>query len=105
MLDHHRSNRRDLNHLMAHWGWILPLQHSAAAAADLGEVLHHLVNPLNRQQLRASAGLARLTAALAASTFAPLGRLETQDAAGGRFGGVEGAAGDALTQAGQQFGG
>jgi hypothetical protein len=32
---------------------ILSLQQRAAAAADIGVVLHHLIHPLDRQQLRA----------------------------------------------------
>ena len=55
MLDHQRCDRRDLDHLMAQRIWFIPhsLQQSAAAAAGIGVVFHHLIHPLNRQQLRA----------------------------------------------------
>ncbi len=64
-------------------------------------VLHHFVNALHRQQLRASAGMARLAAPLAATAFTTLGRLEPRTIAGGRFGGIAGAAADPLPQVGQ----
>ena len=38
-------------------------------------VLHHLIHPLDRQQLRATAGVARLATTLAATALAPLRRL------------------------------
>lgn len=101
MLDHHRRDRRDLDHLMAQRRWILSLQQRAAAAAGIRMVLHHFVNALHRQQHRASAGMARLAAPLAATAFATLGRLEPRPIAGGRFGRVAGAAADPLPQAGQ----
>jgi len=45
--------------------------------------LHHLINPLNLQQLRPSAGMARLAAALAATALAPLRCLEPRPVTGG----------------------
>jgi hypothetical protein len=38
-------------------------------------VIHHLVNPFNRQQLRAGSWIAPLAAPPAATALAPLGRL------------------------------
>jgi hypothetical protein len=52
VLDHQRRDRRDLDHLLAHGGWVLSLQQGAAVSAGIGVVLHHLIHPLNRQQLR-----------------------------------------------------
>jgi hypothetical protein len=101
MFDHHRRYRRDLDHLMAQRRWIFSLQQHAAAAAGIRMVLHHFVNALHRQQLRASAGMARLAAPLAATAFATLGRLKPRTIAGGRFGGIAGAAADPLPQVGQ----
>jgi len=101
MFDHHRRYRRDLDHLMAQRRWIFSLQQHAAAAAGIRMVLHHFVNALHRQQLRASAGMARLAAPLAATAFATLGRLKPRAIAGGRFGGIAGAAADPLPQVGQ----
>ena len=57
---------------MAQGIWILALQQRAAAAAGVRVVLHHLVHPLDRQQLRARSGMTRLAAALAATALAPL---------------------------------
>jgi hypothetical protein len=67
-------------------------------------VLHHLIHPLDRQQLRPGSWMARLSATLAATTFTPLWRLKLRAIAGGRFRGVARAAADSLPQAGQ-FGG
>jgi len=64
-------------------------------------VFHHLIYPLDRQQLRVRAGMARLTAALASTALASLRRLEPRAVTGGRFGGVAGAAADPLPQLGQ----
>jgi hypothetical protein len=75
MFDHHRRYRRDLDHLMAQRRWIFSLQQRAAAAASIRMVLHHIVNALQRQQVRAIAG--------------------------GRCGGIAGAAADPLPQVGQ----
>jgi hypothetical protein len=52
VLDHQLRDRRDLDHLMAHGRWILSLQQGSAAAAGLRVMLHHLIHPLDRQQLR-----------------------------------------------------
>jgi hypothetical protein len=52
MLNHQRRDRRDLDHLMAQRCRILSLQQGAATAAGIRVVLHHLIHPLNRQQLR-----------------------------------------------------
>jgi hypothetical protein len=73
----------------------------AAAAAGVRVVLQHLIHPLDRQQLRSRAGMARLPAPLAAIPFAPLRRLEPSTIAGGRFGGVARGATNPLAQAGQ----
>ena len=84
--------------------WIIALQQGAAAAAGLRVVLHHLIHPLDRQQLRPRSWMARLSATLAATTFASLGWLKPRAITGRWFGGVTGAAADPLPQAGQ-FGG
>jgi hypothetical protein len=104
MLDHHRRDRWDLNHLMAQGLWIISPQQLAATAASIRVVLHHLIHPLDRQQLRPGSWMARLSATLAATTFTPLWRLKPRTIAGGRFRGVARAAADPLPQAGQ-FGG
>ena len=70
-------------------------------AAGIGVVLHHLIHPLDRQQPRSRAGMARLTAALAATALAPLRRLKPRAVTGGRLGGFARAAADPLSQAGQ----
>ncbi len=101
MLNHYRSDWRDLDHLMAQGLGILTLQQLAATAAYLWVVLHHLIHPLDRQELRATAGMARLATALATTTFAALWGLETRAISGGWFGGVARAAADLLPQAGQ----
>ena len=72
VLDHHWRERRDLNHLMAQRIRILAVQQGAAAAAGVQVVVHHLIHPLDRQQLRARAGMAWLAAAFAATAFATL---------------------------------
>jgi hypothetical protein len=64
-------------------------------------VLHHLIHSLDRQKLRPFAGMAWLTASLAAIAFAPLGWFKTRAVTGGRLGGVAGAAADPLPQVGQ----
>ena len=64
MLDHQRCDRRDLDQLMAQRIWILSRKQRAATAAGIEVVVHHLIHPLDRQQLRPCAGMARLTAAL-----------------------------------------
>ena len=104
MLDHHRCDLRYRDHLMAQRLWILSLQHGAATAASIRLVLHHLIHPLERQQLRPGSWMTRLTAPLAATAFTPLWRLKPRTNAGGRFGEVTGAAADLLPKAGQ-FGG
>ena len=83
---------------------ILTLQQLAATAAFLWVVLHHLIQPLDRQQLRPGSGMARLATALAATALAPLRRLEPRAIAGGRIGGITGAAADPLPQSGQLTG-
>jgi hypothetical protein len=104
VFDHHRSDWRNLDHLVAQWGWILSIQQRAAAATGLGVVLHHLIHSLDRQRLRPGSGMARLAASLAATGLAPFWRLETRAIAGGRFGGVARAAADPLPQV-RQLGG
>jgi hypothetical protein len=104
MLDHQRRDRRDLDHQMAQGIGILSLQQRAAAAAGIGVVLHHLIHPLDRQQLRPRSGMARLAAALAATSLAPFRRLKPGTIAGGRLGGVARAAADPLSQLGQLTG-
>ena len=104
MLDHQRRDRWDLNHLMPQWLWIISLEQGAAAAARRRVMLDDLINPLDRQQLRSGSWMTRLATALAATAFTPLWRLKSGSVAGGRFGGVTGAAADPLPQAGQ-FGG
>lgn len=89
---------------MPQWLWILSLQQLATTAASIRVVLHHLIHPLDRQQLRPGSWRARLSATIAATAFPPLWRLKPRAIAGGRFGGVTGAAADPLPQAGQ-FGG
>jgi hypothetical protein len=49
MLDHHRRDRRDLDHLMPQGLWIHAFQQLAAAAARLRVVVHHLVHALDLQ--------------------------------------------------------
>ena len=51
VLDHQRGDRRNVDHLVPAGRWILTLLQSAAAEACVGVVLHHLVHPLDRQQL------------------------------------------------------
>jgi hypothetical protein len=101
MLDHHRRDWRDLDHLVAQRRWILSLQQGAAVATGIGVVLNHHIHPLDWQQLRATAGMARLATALAATAFAALWGLKTRAISGGWFGGVARAAADPLPQAGQ----
>jgi hypothetical protein len=86
---------------MAHGRWILSLQQGSAAAAGFRVVLHHLIHPLDRQQLRPRSRMVRLTAALAATVLAPLRRLKPRAVTGGRLGRVARAAADPLPQAGQ----
>jgi len=52
VLDHHWRDRRDLNHLMAQRIRILAIKQGAAAAAGVRVMFHHLIHPLDRQQLR-----------------------------------------------------
>jgi hypothetical protein len=104
MLDHQRRDRWDLNHLMPQWLWIISLEQGAAATARRRVMLDDLINPLDRQPLRSGSWMTRLATALAATAFTPLWRLKSGSVAGGRFGGVTGAAADPLPQAGQ-FGG
>lgn len=101
VLDDQRRDRRNLNHQMAHRLWIISLEQNASASAGIGVVFHHLIHPLDRQQLRPRSGMARLAAALAATALAPLWRLNTQTITGGRFGGVARAATNPHLQAGQ----
>ncbi len=101
VFNHQRRDRRDLDHLMTHRLWIISLEQSAAAAAGIGVVFHHLIHPLDRQQFRPTAGMARLTAALAATALAPLWRLKPKPVTGGWFGGVARAPVDPLPQLGQ----
>ena len=84
--------------------WINALQQGAATAAGLRVVLHHLIHPLDRKQLRPGSWMARLSAPLAATAFASLGWLKPRTITGRWLGGVTGAAADPLPQAGQ-FGG
>jgi hypothetical protein len=86
---------------MAHGIRIISPQQRAAAAAGIRVVLHHLIHPLDRQQLRATAGAARLATRLAATALAPLRRLKAGAVAGGRLGGIAGAAADPLLQLSQ----
>lgn len=104
VLDHQRRDRRDLDHLMAQGLGILTLQQLAATAACLWVVLHHLIQPLDRQQLRPGSGMARLATALVTTALAPLWGLEPWTVAGRRLGGVAGAAANPLPQAGQLSG-
>jgi len=78
-----------------------PLSTKSGELQGILVVLHHIVNARHRQQLWASAGMARLAAPLAATAFATLGRLKPRPIAGGRFGGIAGAAADPLPQVGQ----
>ena len=55
-----------LNHLMAQGRRVIALQLGAAAAAIIGMVFHHLIHPLDQEQLRLRSRVAWLTAALAA---------------------------------------
>jgi len=72
VLDQQQRDWRNLDHLMAQGSGVLPLQQGAATSTGIGVVFHHLIHPLDRQQLRPSAGMARLSAALAAAALAPL---------------------------------
>ena len=101
VLDHHWRDRRDLDHLMAQRIWILSLKQRAAVPAGIGVVFHHLIHPLDRQQLRPRSGMARLSAALAATSLAALGWLKARPITRWRFGGVTGTAADLLPEAGQ----
>ena len=98
MFDHHRGDRRDLDHLMTQRIWILTLQQGAAAAAGVKMVFQHLVNALDGQLLRPCSGMARLPTPLAATAFAERGRLKPQAVTGGRFGGVARGAANPLAQ-------
>jgi hypothetical protein len=89
---------------MAQWLWIISLQQLPATAASIRVVLDHLIHPLDRQQLRPGSWMARLSAPLAATTFASLGWLEPRPITGGWLGRVARAAPDSLPQAGH-FGG
>jgi hypothetical protein len=60
---------------MAYGIRIISPQQRAAAAAGIRVGLHHLIHPLDRQQRRATAGVARLATTLAATALAPLRRL------------------------------
>lgn len=64
-------------------------------------VLHNPIHPDDRQQIRPTAGMARLPAPLAVTAFATLWRLKPKPVTGGRIGGVAQAAFDPLPQAGQ----
>jgi hypothetical protein len=76
VLQHLQRDRRDLQHLMAHGIRIISPQQRAAAAAGIRVVLHHLIHPLDRQQLRATAGAARLATRLAAMSLRRSGGLK-----------------------------
>ena len=52
--------------------WIIALLQLPATAAGFRVVLDHLIHPLDRQQLRPRSWMARLSAPLAAITFASL---------------------------------
>ncbi len=82
VLNHQRRDRRDLDHLMPQRIRILAVQQRAAVAAGIRVVLHHLIHPLDRQQLRPSAGMARLAAALGATALTPCRRLKPRPVAG-----------------------
>ena len=84
VLDHQRHDRRDLNHLLAQRIWILSRKQRAATAAGIRMVFHHLIKPLNRQQLWPRPGMARLATACAATAFAAIRRLEPRAVTGGR---------------------
>jgi hypothetical protein len=86
---------------MAHGIRIISPQQRAAVAAGIRVVLHHLIHPLDRQQLRATAVVARLATTLAATALAPLRRLKPRLITGGRLGGIAGAAADPLLQLSQ----
>ena len=94
-------DRWDLDQLMAQRTRILALQQGAAAAAGIRVVLNHHIHPLDWQQLRATAGMARLATALAATAFAALWGLKTRAISGGWFGGVARAATDPFPQLSQ----
>jgi hypothetical protein len=83
---------------------IISPQERAAAAAGSRVMVLVIVHALRLQQLRATAGVARLTTTLAATAFAPLRRLKPGPITGGRFGGIAGAAADPLLQPGQLSG-
>jgi hypothetical protein len=85
LLDHQRRDRRNLNHLMPQGGWILSIQQRVAAAASLGVVLHHLIHPLDRQQLRPRSGKARLATAFAATALASHRRLVARRASAQQY--------------------
>ena len=76
VLDHQRGNRRDLDHLMAQGIEILSLEQGATAAAGIRVVIHHLIHPLDRQQLWSGSGMALLAAPLAATALATFWRLK-----------------------------
>jgi hypothetical protein len=75
VLDHHGSDRRDLDHPMAQRLGIVTQQQGAAAATGVRVVLHHLVNALDRQQFRPRSRLDLLATSLSATAFASFGRL------------------------------
>ena len=101
MLDHQLRDRRNLDHPVPQGLWILTLQQRAAAAACREVMLHHLIHPLDRQQLLPGSGMDGLATALAITALALLGRLKPMAIAGGWFGGVPRAAADPLPKAGQ----
>ena len=71
-----------LDHLMTQWIWINTVQHLTATVAGIRVVIHHLIHSLDRQQYRPRSGMARLTAALAATALAPLRWLKAKPVAG-----------------------
>ena len=96
MLDHQRRDRRDLNHRMAQRIWILSGKQRAATATGIRVVVHHLINPLHRQQLWPRPEMARQATAIAAPAPALLRQLDPRAVTGGRFEGVGGVAADPL---------
>jgi hypothetical protein len=101
VLDHERHNLWDVDYLVAQRLGIIATERLTATPAVAGVMGDHLLALLRGEKSRARTGMALLATALAAIALAPLGWLKTRAVAGGRFGGVAGAAADPLSQAGQ----
>ena len=85
VIDHQGRGPRNLDHLMPQWLQIFTLEMGAAATTGVRVLLHHLVNALDRQQLRPRSRMALLATSLAATAFAPFRRLVARRASAQRW--------------------